>query len=305
MNKLLCLFLAFTLTALICCNNSKSGNVNKSPDESILSGTTQILVDESLRPIIEDQLYVFNSSYPNAHIKLVFKPEIELLNLFLSDSIRVGIMSRELREEEAKFYLSKNIKIRKNRFAVDGIAIITNNSNPDSTINVDEILSVMQGKSSRIQTLVFDNPNSSTVRYFKELAIVDNLPKSGVYGLKSNSEVIKYVNDHPRSYGVVGINWVQEPPEGLEETVKNIRVVGVKNSSGKPGSDGFYKPSQSNLALGLYPFTRNLYIINCQGRAGLGTGFASFLAGERGQRIVLKSGLLPDSLPSREVIIRK
>ncbi|MDB5121120.1 MAG: hypothetical protein JWN56_2338 [Sphingobacteriales bacterium] len=285
------------------CNNGES--VNKSPDETILSGSTQILVDESFRPIIEDQLYVFNSSYPNAHIELIFKPEIELLNIFLSDSIRVGIMSRELTKDEAKFYVSKNVKIRKNRFAIDGIAIITSNSNADSTVTVNEIIDIMRSKTSNIKTLVFDNPNSSTVRYFKELANVKNLPNIGVYGLKSNAEVVKYVNDHPGSVGVVGINWIQEPPEDLEKIIPNIRVMGVKNLPGKPGSDDFYKPSQSNLALGLYPFTRNLYIINCQGRAGLGTGFASFLAGERGQRIVLKSGLLPDSVPSREVIIRK
>jgi phosphate transport system substrate-binding protein len=50
---------------------------------------------------------------------------------------------------------------------------------------------------------------------------------------------------------------------------------------------------------------RNLYLVNCEGGPGPGTGFTSFVAGERGQRIVLKSGLLPDSIPSREVIIRK
>ena len=53
----------------------------------------------------------------------------------------------------------------------------------------------------------------------------------------------------------------------------------------------------------MYPLTRSLYVINCEGGTGLGTGFASFIAGERGQRIVLKSGLLPDSIPSREINI--
>jgi phosphate transport system substrate-binding protein len=57
--------------------------------------------------------------------------------------------------------------------------------------------------------------------------------------------------------------------------------------------------------LGNYPLMRNLYLINCEGGPGPGTGFTSFVAGERGQRIVLKSGLLPDSIPPREVIIRK
>jgi phosphate transport system substrate-binding protein len=34
-------------------------------------------------------------------------------------------------------------------------------------------------------------------------------------------------------------------------------------------------------------------------------GFASFLAGDIGQRIVLKSGLLPIQMPGRNIMTRK
>jgi phosphate transport system substrate-binding protein len=98
---------------------------------------------------------------------------------------------------------------------------------------------------------------------------------------------------------------MRQPTEELEPLVKQLKVMAVKNSKGLAGSDKYYKPTQNNLALGLYPLSRELYIINCEGGAGLGTGFAAFLAGERGQRIILKSGLLPDSIPTREIIIRK
>ncbi len=53
-----------------------------------------------------------------------------------------------------------------------------------------------------------------------------------------------------------------------------------------------------------YPLARDLFIINCQGYSGLGMGFASFIAGEIGQRIVLKSGLLPVRTPGRKLKIR-
>jgi phosphate transport system substrate-binding protein len=49
---------------------------------------------------------------------------------------------------------------------------------------------------------------------------------------------------------------------------------------------------------------RDLYIINGQGSAGLGMGFASFIAGDIGQRIILKSGLLPVRIPGRKLQIR-
>jgi phosphate transport system substrate-binding protein len=139
------------------------------------------------------------------------------------------------------------------------------------------------------------------VRYFKELAVIDQLPSTGIYALKSNADVIKYVNDNPGSIGVVGVNWMVQPPMELESIVADLKILGVKNVAGQAGSDAYYKPNQNDIALGMYPLTRSLYVVNCEGGAGLGTGFASFIAGERGQRIVLKSGLLPDSIPSREI----
>lgn len=277
--------------------------VNKDK-QSYTEGTTTILADESFAPIIEDQLFIFRDNYPKAHIKLVYKPENELLNMFLNDSARVVIMSRKLSTQEKKVFENKKVTIRVNRFAIDGIALVINESAKDSIITVDDIINVMKGKKGRIKSLVFDNANSSTVRYLKELSGIENLPASGIYALKSNPEVIRFVYENPGAIGVVGVNWILEPDKEMEQFVSKLRVIGVKNLAGKPGSDKFYMPDQDNLALGLYPLTRDLYIINCSGGPGLGAGFASFLAGEKGQRIVLKSGLLPDKIPSREILIR-
>ncbi|MGV3509341.1 MAG: PstS family phosphate ABC transporter substrate-binding protein [Sphingobacteriaceae bacterium] len=277
---------------------SESGN-----KQTATVGSAKILVDESFAPIIDDMHIVFQSSYPQAKVEMVYKPEINLLNIFLRDSIDVAIMSRKLLPNEARFYESRNIKIRTNHIATDGVALITHQNSTDSSITVDEVKSIMRGLSTG-KSLVFDNPNSSTVRYLKELAKVDTLPKKGVYALKSNEEVIEYVHNNPGTIGVIGINWMKQPTPRLEPIVKKLKVLSVKNTAGLPGSDKFYKPTQNNLALGLYPLSRELYIVNCQGGSGLGTGFAAFLAGERGQRIILKSGLLPDSIPTREIIIR-
>ena len=76
--------------------------------------------------------------------------------------------------------------------------------------------------------------------------------------------------------------------------------MGVKNLKGKKGDDAFYTPKQINLINGIYPFLRNVYIIDCEGRDGLGTGFANWLMSPRGQLIVLRSGLGPHKIVPRE-----
>lgn len=280
-------------------------NQFNSQEQSYTKGKVRLVVDESFTPIIDDQIFVFNSTYPEVEITPIYKPENALLGVLLNDSASVAIMARTLTPDEAQFYERKKIKIRVNRFAVDGIALITQKNNADSLVNVQDLINLMQGKPGKIKNLVFDNPNSSTVRYFKELAQVKNLPKSGIYALKSNPDVIKYVAANPGTVGVIGINWIQQPDASLEPAIAKLKVMGVKNLPGKTGDDNYYKPNQNDLALGFYPLIRNLYLINCEGGPGPGTGFVTFVAGERGQRIILKSGLLPDSIPPREVIISK
>jgi len=298
---------AYLLIAVITCSSIVSCN-NAPPTKethTITTGTMSIVVDESFAPIIEDQLAVFASTYQETDISLINKPEKLAVNYLLKDSSKVAILSRGLTDEERKFFEAKKIIPKVTRFATDGIALITNMSNKDSVVTVDDILSVLQGKTSSINSLVFDNRNSSTIRFLKDLAGVQDLPEKGIYALGSNEAVIKYVYENPHVIGVIGINWIVQPSPELIQYAEGVKVLGVKNQSGKNGDDDYYKPTQNNLALGKYALARDLFIINCQGVRGLGMGFSAFLAGERGQRIILKSGLLPDSIPPREINIIK
>jgi phosphate transport system substrate-binding protein len=122
-----------------------------------------------------------------------------------------------------------------------------------------------------------------------------------VYSFKTNEEVIKFVSENIGMIGVVGVNWLSQPSPEMQEFVDKVNVLSVKSLTGNDYSE----PTQNDLAEGKYPLARDLYIINCQGNSGLGMGFASFVAGDIGQRIILKSGLLPIRVPGRRFNIRK
>ena len=65
-----------------------------------------------------------------------------------------------------------------------------------------------------------------------------------------------------------------------------------------------YKPYQAYLAMGLYPFTRNVYIISTDPKTGLPSGFTKFVSTDRGQKIILKSGMVPATQVIRIVNVR-
>jgi phosphate transport system substrate-binding protein len=296
-------YLSF-LMLIVCFGACKQKNVNAGVEESRTTGEAKILVDETFSNIIENQIVVFNSDYPNAKIDLIKGHEQKILPTFLNDSVRVIVMSRVLSPEEEQFYIRREIPIYTQRFAIDGIAIIANSENPDSTITADEIVSILKGDYTGSKKLVFDNPYSSTVKYFKDFAKIKSLPSKGVYTLNSNNDVIKHVAENKDYVGIIGLNWYLQSNAATSGYLSKIKLMGVKNVKGGKGDDAFYKPTQDNLISGIYPFLRNVYIINCEGKDGLGTGFANWLASPRGQLIVLKSGLGPHKLISRDFNLR-
>ncbi|MFC5285073.1 PstS family phosphate ABC transporter substrate-binding protein [Pedobacter alpinus] len=267
-------------------------------EEHVTYGQGKLVADESLYPIVDDEYEIFANSYKRAEIKITYLPEKDIISQLMTDSNNVAIMSRLLSKSEAAHFEKKNIVIRNTKFAIDGIALITGKNNADSLITIDEIKAVFNGTSKRNLTFVFDNPKSSTVAYLMEITGVKDFPKN-VYALKTNKEVIKYVNENPKAIGIVSVAWMKRPTPDIAKEVANLNFVAVKTVKGT-----YEKPTQSNLKVNNYPLIRDLYLINCQGKAGLGTGFAAFLASEIGQRIILKSGLAPDSLPSRQIKFR-
>jgi phosphate transport system substrate-binding protein len=71
-----------------------------------------------------------------------------------------------------------------------------------------------------------------------------------------------------------------------------------------PGTT-FYSPHPAYIAQGDYPFTREVFCINRQTYNGLAYGFSAFIAGEKGQLIILRCGLVPASQPVRLVEIKQ
>lgn len=288
-------FLMLSLLFVLACQDNKSEKT-----DSILEGKASIYVDESILPIVEDAEAVFEVQY-RAKLHLVPQSENEVLNSMFKDTAKIAILTRTLTEDELKAFQSKKINPRITPFATDAVAFIRNKKANDTLIVLQDVIDFIKGKSvPGIKGLVFDNANSSTVRFLSEKAGVVISNQKGIFSQKNNEDVIKYVAENEGLVGVIGMNWIFQPPLELQEQVDKVTVLGVKGNNSKE----FVFPTQDNLAIGKYPLARHLYIVNCQGYSGLGMGFASFLGGERGQRIILKSGLVPERIPTRKIVVR-
>ena len=149
-------------------------------------------------------------------------------------------------------------------------------------------------QSGEIQ-LVFDNTQSSTVRYVEDSICGGKALKGNVYAQKSNEAVIDYITSNPKAIGIIGVDWLRNENDSTNLSfLPKIRVMSVSNSS-IPEVDNSYKPFQAYIALGNYPYVRAVYYMTTdplmQGKARY---FYHFLAEQKGQLIITKSSqLLP------------
>ena len=152
---------------------------NKAKDkhtDTATSGVIQISADESFRDIVQQEIDVFESIYVQAGIMPIYASEVDAINLLLKDSVRLAVASRQLTEAEKEGLAQKKLFPKEIKIATDGIALIVNKQNADSMISIPDLREILTGRITRWNQLnpgsklgdlqlVFDNQNSSTVRF--------------------------------------------------------------------------------------------------------------------------------------------
>ena len=313
MNKFTLVAVAGLGILFLGCHKKNSGDKYT---DTPTTGKVSIAVDETFQPIIEAELQVFHAIYRYATIKPHYLPEVDVFNLLLHDSVRLAIISRPLSAKEMNYFHSRKFFPKEVPIAIDGIAVLINPSNPDTLFSISTLRRIMLGEISNWKQInpdsrlgeikvVFDNPNSSTVRF-----VVDSITKTQNLGkqlsaMQYNIDVVDFISKNPDAIGIMGVSWISDSRDTKSRSFLNkVKVAGI-SSSHPATSENCFQPFQAYIATGKYPLTRFVYMIITEPRAGLGTGFTSFVASDKGQRIILKTGILPYIEPVRIVTIKE
>jgi len=280
------------------------------------TGRSTICVDETFRPIIEAEIDVFKGIYGYTELDAKYVPEEESFRQLLNGDVQLIVASRPLTDHEVAILNKKKIYPRQNKIATDAIGLVVSPLSIDTLITVNQIRDILTGKMERWEQInpastagkikvVFDNEKSGIVKYLVDSICDGKLVTTNVFALEYNRDVIEYTSTHPGVLGFIGASWISNPDDSLHLSFhKKIKVVSVSDNS-RPDVDNSYKPYQAYMLDHIYPLTRDIYIINAEPRNGLVTGFSSFVASDKGQRIILKSGILPAIAPTRVINIRK
>ena len=311
-----------------CHSGNKSTTAEEDYSDTPTSGHVSISVDETFAPILESQVDTFQKLYTDAHVKATYQPEDNVFLDLLNGKVKVAVAARELNAEERKELDKQQMLPHATKIGIDGLAIILHPSNPDSLLTVAQLRAIFSGKTTQWNQLsgqkklsainvVFDANRSSTSRFLRDTLLSGAALTTKAFAAQSNPKLLDYVATHPSAIGVVGVNWISDFDDpNVRGFLRKVRVASI-TARPNPTKDDFIQPYQVYLAqktaeqmkadhaLQNYPLRRDIYAISREARAGLGTGFVSFIAGQKGQLIFQKSGLMPANVQARIVSMPK
>ncbi|HCL82714.1 MAG TPA: phosphate ABC transporter substrate-binding protein, PhoT family [Chitinophagaceae bacterium] len=264
------------------------------PQETPTSGTIHISVDESFKPVIDSQLKVFESSFPDARILVDYKPEAACLRDIYNDSTRMIIITRGLSLPEERYFRdTAKTPAVSGILAFDAVALVVNNHSRDTVMSMDEVRALLEGNDPKKRDAVMDGVTAtSTVRYAMDSILKGRAMGKNVMAARSSPQVISYVADHENAVGFIGVNWIGDQEDSMELAfLKKVKVVAIRCD--RCTDQPFVYPLAANIVLKKYPMVRGLYYILKENYSGIGNNFVNFLQYERGQLIFKRSYLVP------------
>ena len=307
--------LTLILGLFLACGNKP----NPELEEAYQKAASVLAADESFYPIIDEELYYFQNQTLDS-ITPLYINEQDAVKMLMKLETWLAFTTRDFTEKERQNLIDRKYMPRAVPVAYDGLAIIVNNANPDSCITIKDFARVLKGEVTQWKELypqsklgeidvVFDNPLSSTVRWCVDSILGgQQFSAKNIGAVQTSAAVIDYVEKHENSLGIIGSNWLNDKRDTTNVTFKkNITVMGVSKMKTAEKYNS-YQPYQYYLYNGNYPLRRTIYaLLNDPRPNGIATGFTHFIQLPKGQKIILRSGLLPRSanMNVRDVIVKK
>lgn len=307
MNRYILYFCIIVLTITGC---------HKIPEETATSGRLTACITESYLSLVKKHADEFTSLYTNTNVTLSGVSTREAIVNFLNDSVKLVIVDRPFNQEEQSVAAQANLKYRTLKIAEDALAIIVNKSNKIDNISLNSIKDIVNKNISKWDQLpdskltgsidfVFTDKNSGAYELLKNnfLKLKDDIVPTAIVKFQKN--VFEYVAANPLAFGIVSVACLKsvmsaDTTSGVIDSSGPVRALSIV-SPDSTGQERVNKINQANIYLGSYPLHYPVYVYFYETKAELAAGFCSYIASAPGQRIFLKSGLVPATMPVRLV----
>lgn len=284
MKKLLTVLLTLLMVlGLSACSNSTANEENKNDannEAETLSGKLSLSGSTSMEKVCEALAETFMEKYPDVTVTVEYTGSGAGIESVTNKMVDIGNSSRALKDTEKEKGVVENV------IAIDGIAVITNNSNEVENLTKEDLIKIYTGEIKNWKELGGKDENivvlgreagSGTRGAFEELlGIVDSCVYAGE--LDSTGGVKAKVASTEGTIGYVSLDVV-------DDTVKALKLDGVE-------------ATEANIKAGSYLLSRP-FVMATNGEISAQNEIVQtwfdYIKSAKGQEVIKSVGLiLPD-----------
>ncbi len=197
--------------------------------------------------------------------------------------------SREIKASEVASAKTNGIDPVEWVVGLDGISIVTHPDNPLTELTLEQLETIYNGTYTNwnqvggndVTIITYGRQSTSgTYDFFREHVLHNKNYRADNRELAGNAEIVQSVQSDVNGIGYVGVAYTKQ---GV-----NIKILKIKTSTTAPA----YEPTVSNIASGVYPIARKLYIYTNGIPTGTLDDYISFLLGPTGQQILEEVGYI-------------
>lgn len=296
MKKLLLIFTATILffVLLFMLFGKKKLNINTKDEWN--EGTVEIAADSNMQSVLEPLAVIYENYYPNTDIQFLYRNEDVVIADFKQKKDKAIAINRLLTDVELNnISVAHNVSIEKITFAYDAIAVITNRNNSDTVYYLGETEKNLQ---STTKKLIFDNAKSGIARTLMTVSNAAPAYFKNAYTLSTIDDVLKYIETNKNAIGFIPYHLLSNRYDAKAKYIRaNFKILPIAYK------DTIVAISQQSIANEKYPLVRpiSIYIGNCPEQVI--QGFTSFLLKRQIAKALLLSGIIPQNMPVREVVV--
>ena len=272
-------------------------------------GKLTMVSSEDIFPVIDKEVKEFELMYERAHITHLQSTTRDAIVQLLNDSVKLITSPRQLNDEENEVIKKYKLEVDTFKIAYDAALVLVNEKNSLTRFTVEELRGILLGKVTKWRELGEKNnvgrivvalgePNTGMYEYIKKRIAGSQPLADVVVPCATTIDVIAYVAGHSNAIGFVSQGWISETPP--KTRIADIGDPAYRRDSTSTTLE-YFPPLQAHVYRNYYPLRRTLYIFSRNVGTGVGIGFAAFVTGAQGQKLFLKNGLVPATMPVRLV----
>jgi phosphate transport system substrate-binding protein len=247
--------------------------------------------------MLRGEVLSFRDRYPkSAEIRIVANGSAEGMEQLVNGDVAMSILTRELTDPEVKAAVARAGLVAY-PIAWDALAVIVHRDCPVEQISRTELANVYRGTLTGWQGLgwkgggsIFPltaDPRSGLYEFIRQSLLGGDAYGQGVYAQTSEKAIVDLVATRPGTIGLVSHALVDD----------RVRTLRVSSAKGLP-----YVPlSRETLMLKQYPLLRGISLCTPEQAGATASDFVTFVSSMDGQRIAVRYGYAPATVPVQVV----